>query len=260
MDGGWNEIVDPGNRYNSPNFSAGRPEPYHQITHIIVHICGSFEGARDRFLTVDEAATHYVIKDDGTITQFIQDINRGWHAGILEGQYTFRGVRYNSIVVTNQTSVIQPYKVHEKNLYERATDEWKRWRLGWPRRLNGLWEYYYVANPSDIYNWDMVYPGYDKPFNYLINPYPNNYSIGIELVGGTFYTEEDYTYRSAQIDGLVKLLKDLIRKYSIPVTREFLVGHEDVNPIARFRWDPGPGFNWDDILVRVKPQIAYPLQ
>lgn len=44
------------------------------------------------------------------------------------------------------------------------------------------------------------------------------------------------------------LVQDLSQKYSIPIEEGRIVGHEDVNPIARFGWDPSAGFDWSRIL------------
>jgi N-acetyl-anhydromuramyl-L-alanine amidase AmpD len=262
MADGWNEMIELKNIIPCPitNFSAGRPDANHKITHIVVHITGSpeseegYEASKNEFLKPgNQKSIHYLIKKNGMIMQLVKDSDRAWHAGIRYG---------DGIIITNQNSVFG--KINEKELYDRVNDDWKKWRLGWRRDIDGDnkkdAEYYVVENPTGSNNWNEVYPDKDKPFNYKINMYPNNYSIGIELVGGTFTNADDYKRRSTQIDALIMLLKNLTQKHGVIPDREHIVGHEDVNPIARFHWDPGPGFDWKDVIGRIKPQIIHPLQ
>lgn len=63
----------------------------------------------------------------------------------------------------------------------------------------------------------------------------NQFSIGIEHVGlGDEWPE-------AQVDALVKALKEIVLAYDI----EDFVGHEDVAVPAGRKADPGPNFPWD---------------
>ena len=67
----------------------------------------------------------------------------------------------------------------------------------------------------------------------------NNYSIGIELVNkGHKYGYQNFSNK--QISSLIRLCKNLKRKYSIKV--ENLLGHSDIAPLRKI--DPGEKFPW----------------
>ena len=78
------------------------------------------------------------------------------------------------------------------------------------------------------------------------NWYVNAKSIGIEHEGygarGTWYTEA--MYRSS-----AKLVRYLATKYDIPLDRQHILGHDNVQGItppnvAGMHWDPGPYWDW----------------
>ena len=62
------------------------------------------------------------------------------------------------------------------------------------------------------------------------------------------YTEEQY-------ESLAKLINALCEDLNIERERKFIVGHEDVDPIARGNkktgWDPGH-FDWDKLMDGLK--------
>ena len=67
----------------------------------------------------------------------------------------------------------------------------------------------------------------------------NQYSIGIELVNrGHKFGYQDYSKN--QINSLLKLCKDLKKKYSIK--KENFLGHSDIAPLRKM--DPGEKFPW----------------
>ena len=73
----------------------------------------------------------------------------------------------------------------------------------------------------------------------------NAASIGIEIVHPGFRTRADGTreylpFPEAQIDALVPLVKDIVRRHDIRPER--IVGHSDVLP--QLKEDPGPTFPW----------------
>ena len=70
----------------------------------------------------------------------------------------------------------------------------------------------------------------------------NNFSIGIELVGGDFI---DFTY--SQYVSLNYLLKDLKKDYPI----KNIVGHSDIATPKGRKKDPGDRFLWDQIIKEV---------
>lgn len=66
-------------------------------------------------------------------------------------------------------------------------------------------------------------------------PYCNNYSIGIEIVGGSFID-----FMPSQYDCLIQLIEDLKNKYPI----KHIVGHEDIATPKGRKHDPGERFDW----------------
>ena len=72
----------------------------------------------------------------------------------------------------------------------------------------------------------------------------NATTIGIELVNQGYYQGPNGRYwqpfAPAQIDALVALLKDIVRRHQLPLGA--IVGHSDVAPQRKV--DPGPLFPW----------------
>lgn len=103
------------------------------------------------------------------------------------------------------------------------------WRQRWPK----------LKKPTDLKPWKT---------------YPNATTVGIDLLahgnGGITdgYTDEQY-------ESLAYLLDDLCERLSIPVERENILGHEDVDPISRGSakggWDPGR-FDYDRLLKLIR--------
>lgn len=82
----------------------------------------------------------------------------------------------------------------------------------------------------------------------------NASSIGIEIVHPGFRTtpqgREYLPYPKAQIDALIPLIKDIVKRHEIRADR--ILGHSDVQPQSKE--DPGPTFPWkrlaDEGLIR----------
>jgi N-acetyl-anhydromuramyl-L-alanine amidase AmpD len=229
-----------------------------KITHIVIHIVGGkshdsnfYEGAYSRFyLSSDQASSHYLITKEGTICQFVPDKYQSWHAGIT---------------------------AFEARAYAEGFDHWGRFMLrdtgaglvgkgaaAKERRVEADHHVYGVRD--DIWEeykfWTKRYGRRRFPVNFENSHYPNAYSIGIELCNVGCGQEEHKDDRNMQFDegvytGLDRLLTDLCERHHIPRTREFIVGHEDVNPIARAGWDPGWAFNWNRVCDR--PRFVFPL-
>ncbi|HEX4333201.1 MAG TPA: N-acetylmuramoyl-L-alanine amidase [Usitatibacter sp.] len=68
----------------------------------------------------------------------------------------------------------------------------------------------------------------------------NAASIGIEIVNRGDRDGEWQEYRPAQVDAVVELVRDLVRKYGVRPDR--VVGHSDIAPQRKV--DPGPRFPW----------------
>jgi N-acetyl-anhydromuramyl-L-alanine amidase AmpD len=89
---------------------------------------------------------------------------------------------------------------------------------------------------------------------------PNGNSIGIDLLAhGNGAISKGYT--KLQYQSLAKLIKDLTASTDVPISREHILGHEDVDPIARGTskggWDPGK-FDWDKLFDAIKPVHKIP--
>jgi N-acetylmuramoyl-L-alanine amidase len=145
-------------RVESPNWN-DRKLP---ISMVVIHYTGlpSAQEALDRLCDPQaEVSAHYLIDEDGTVTQMVDEDKRAWHAG----RSYWRGVK-------------------------------------------------------DV----------------------NSASIGIELVN----PGHEWGYRpfpEAQIDALLPLLADLVKRHHIP--RANIVGHSDIAPARKD--DPGELFPWD---------------
>lgn len=57
-------------------------------------------------------------------------------------------------------------------------------------------------------------------------------------------------YQSETIEAVITLWKEIVGRYDI--TREWIVGHEDVDPTRKI--DPGPAFPWEKVLDAVFPK------
>ncbi|TAK36198.1 MAG: hypothetical protein EPO21_03435 [Chloroflexota bacterium] len=78
---------------------------------------------------------------------------------------------------------------------------------------------------------------------------PNHYSIGIEMESlKSFKTPADMP--DAQRRAVFALVRDIVTRYSIPIDRQHIVAHAEINPGDRT--DPGPGFPWDDLMAYLK--------
>jgi N-acetyl-anhydromuramyl-L-alanine amidase AmpD len=238
----WNELVSAENRYNSPNKN-NRPSTVTKPTHIIIHITGTddFQVVHDRFSNSSGGASaHYLIKKDGTIIQYAKDKYRAWHAGIqsyIKNLYDYNDGRWKKYL--RYFSWYSGYGTDIKYLkadLSIATNTSERKLVSKNDESN--WGYYSY--------WDERYNSLQSPVNYEINNDPNSYSIGIELltVGGN----SSEKYEDGLYTGLYILLDDLCDKYDIPFDKEHIIGHEDVNPVERWGWDPNSGFDWERVL------------
>jgi AmpD protein len=70
----------------------------------------------------------------------------------------------------------------------------------------------------------------------------NEFSIGIELMGGKNFEYTDEQYRA-----LIELIRDIRTRYEIAA--ENIVGHDFIAPGRKE--DPGPHFDWDRVLAGV---------
>ena len=241
-DANWNSLVSPENCLQSPNSNNRRPTKL-VPTHIVIHDTGtdSLESVQNTFLTQYSVSAHYLVTNDGDLFQFVPDAYRAWHAGV---------------------------DPNSRNLYRKGADTWKQylryfsWYKGYPNDalyvdgdLKPVWdetEAMFVARADEQmwaqYDYFKSRWGYqDFPVNFTVDPDPNNYTIGIEILSFGALAADENIYTPEMYGTLQRLVKDLSDKYSIPMEKERVVGHEDVNPIARFGWDPAAGFDWSQV-------------
>ncbi len=108
----------------------------------------------------------------------------------------------------------------------------------WSDRWKGV-----VNKPTDLPSWIHS---------------PNVNSIGIDLLAhGNGEITEGYT--DEQYKSLARLIFCLCEDYSIPYEREYILGHEDIDPISRGSerggWDPGR-FDWDKLFDLIQQEIS----
>lgn len=245
----WNNLVDPSNRFETTKKNS-RPASIAKPSHIVIHITGTnqFDTVKNRFMN-QSASAHYLVKTDGTIVQFVKDKDRAWHAGIM------------SCV---------------RDLYDKKDGSWKKYLryFNWYTYPSG--SKYLTGNLTDAQaetdrklvakedgsDWDDYgfwsrHGSRNTPINYGVSKDPNDYSIGIELL--TTGGKSKAKYAAGLYSGLSKLLNDLVKKYDIPKDRLHIVGHEDVNPVERWGWDPNSGFDWEKVMKGLSPSFSLPL-
>jgi N-acetylmuramoyl-L-alanine amidase len=78
---------------------------------------------------------------------------------------------------------------------------------------------------------------------------PNFYTIGIEMQGGYL----GQAIHEKTLNKTVELVSDICLRHSLPVTRERIIGHSDVNQVSRQNC---PGIDLDKFVKRVVEYIA----
>lgn len=239
----WNPLVAESNRLKSPNWSTRRGGA--RPTHIVVHVTGtdSFASVKRTFLTPKSVSAHYVIGKAGELYQFVPDQYRAWHAGIDKSTRSL--LRKGQDIWSRYVKYFSWYKKYPVGAVFVDGDlnpVWGRTEAVFVlRRDRGRW---------DEYDYFRQRWGEDaQPVNFEVDPDPNNYSIGIELVGFGSKTPDDDVYTEAMYETLSRLIEDLSERHGIPMEKRRIVGHEDVNPVARFGWDPNQGFDWRKVHV-----------
>jgi len=235
----WNELVHPSNVLESPNKNARTPASA-APTHIVIHVTGTndLNSVKKTFLAPHSVSAHYLVTPSGELFQFVKDRGRAYHAGI---------------------------DTNTRKLYRKGYDKWSgylkyfNWYQGYPDDaiyLDGdakpVWDKHeaFFVTHRDKGPWtDFSYfrqrsPNVEVPVNFDIDPDPNNYSIGIECLSVGAKTKDETAYPDEMYKALDSLIGNLCHEYGIPRTKERIVGHEDVNPIGRFGWDPNAGFDW----------------
>lgn len=87
------------------------------------------------------------------------------------------------------------------------------------------------------------------PGSRFLGTSPNAYSIGIEIENPSVI-HGAAEFPAAQKAAVFKLVKDVVQRNHIPIDREHIVGHSEIDPANR--QDPGPGFPWEELLAYVQ--------
>ncbi len=246
---GWNLALARSHRHASPNHGVRRNG---RIDRVIIHIAGtaSLQTIIDRFMNPSASSSaHYLITPDGALHQFVSEQRRAWHSGI------------------------QPFV---RELYDRNDGTWRRFKRyfrwahddGWypgnavfldgQHNLLGsqaVRDQAKLVMRPDSAEWDE-YAWFDRAFGRRALPIgyregnrdPNDASIGIEILGFGGKQADPSLYTDAMYDRLGALVDDICARHAISRSRETICGHEDVNPVERWGWDPNRGFEWHRIL------------
>lgn len=174
---------------------------------------------------------HYVIGTDGTVYQTADEGLIAYHAATPE---------------------------NERALYRMGWQNWSRfvWKKDKPEHIGGEFPGYRWWRET----WKDR--GYDSPLDLLPQGKTNAVTIGIELV--TPASPSKRLYQPAQYESLAQLLRARGLDNHIPINRETVLGHSDVNPLRRCTergpYDPGLAFSynhlWDLVTSRSAPDIA----
>jgi len=240
----WNELVPEDNRLESPNKNARRPASMIP-THIVIHITGNdcLKEVKDIYRARNSVSPHYLVTQTGELFQFVKDAERAWHSGIDLLTANLYGWGYNNwskyltyfawykdypegaVYLNEELSPVRMEQAKFVAMHDYQTwPDFSYFRRRWPRR--------------------------DIPVNFNVDTDPNNYSIGIECLSLGAKTKNKHAYSAEMYKTLRSLVKNLCKKYTIPRKKGYVVGHEDVNPVGRWGWDPNSGFNWNRICQR----------
>lgn len=238
----WNSLVPASHRFESPNRNARKPALV-VPTHIVVHITGTndAQSVKKTFMAKNSVSTHYLVLKDGGILQFVPDAFRAYHAGIESGARAL--YRQGASVWMRYVKYFSWYKAYPSDAVYVDGDlqpVWDKTEAAFVARGDGQpWpQYQYFSK-----RWPVL----DSPVHFDADPDPNNYSIGIETLGVGASSPDPKVYTPQMYGALRTLVEDLSLRYGIPLEKGRVLGHEDVNPIARFGWDPGAGFDWSRV-------------
>jgi N-acetyl-anhydromuramyl-L-alanine amidase AmpD len=215
----WNPNV-PNERRIVGKMTPGRPLA---PSHVVCHITGtdSFEDVRREFTS--NASAHYVIDKEGRLYQFVEEDNRAWHAGIkvaVQAQYDKGGTDWRKLLYHFSWAVYPAAAIWLDATLAPVTD-----------RSRAV----FVARPDGA-EWDE-YRCFRERWGNEAGP------IAIEILSVGARTASPTAYTDRMYETLVGLVGDICVRHHIPQEKGRVVGHEDVNPLQRYGWDPNQGFD-----------------
>ncbi len=238
---GWNPVVPAERRHAGRH---GERKGGHSVERVIVHITGVRELSKvvSNF-TTQPVSAHYLIDKNGELHQFVSEDKAAWHSGI---------------------------KSFVRKLYDKDDGSWRKYKryFSWSRdypsdsvfldangqrvdRNSGRAAL--VARP-DMSEWPD-YDYFDKRWGRINMPIgypdvlnPNYNSIGIEILGLGSKHPSDSEYTAEMYEALNALIHDICKRHNLKKELGVVCGHEDVNPVERWGWDPNSGFDWAKAL------------
>lgn len=170
---------------------------------------------------------HWLIDYDGVRHHFVDESEVAYHAGHGSGDADHR-------------------------------DEYKAGLATWTRVLK---EGGVATAPDQRYTfWRKRWPGAQGPQDLACGLEPNVRSVGVELQSPK--RRQPRGYYDAQYASLADLLREAAQRHGFPLDRAHILGHEDVNPIARCTargpYDPGLAFDWDGLLAATHSDRSEP--
>ncbi len=125
--------------------------------------------------------------------------------------------------------------------------------ISWFRTSSSNVSAHYVIRKSDGEVTQMVGDD-DKAWHACNN---NGDTIGIEHEGAS---SNPSTWTAAMLDSSARLTAWLVTQYDIPIDRQHIVGHGEIQPAScAGRSDPGPYFPWDDYIDLVAGYAGAPV-
>jgi len=118
--------------------------------------------------------------------------------------------------------------------------------ISWFRNASANVSAHYVLRKSDGEVTQMV-PDANKAWHVCGS---NNDTIGLEHEGAS---SNPATWTAAMLDASARLTAWLVREYDIPIDRDHIVGHGEIQGAGcAYRYDPGPHFPWSDYMAAVQ--------
>ena len=249
MAGGWHPEIPEEDRYEASS-AYYSPRNGADVRRIVIHVTGtpSFDAVRKRF-TEDNAhaSAHYVIKDDGTLTQFVSEQYASHHSGIrsfVKPLYRAGRQTWMKYLRFFQWAYDDGWYNDEQTVFVDANFNILPSSVGArfvARRDGSDWPHY------DFFK--ARWPDLEQPVGFTEdNGRPNHHSIGIEILSVGSSRPSETAYTPAMYHTLSTLVSDICARHNIPKRGPYVVGHEDINPVERWGWDPANGFDWQRIL------------
>ena len=106
---------------------------------------------------------------------------------------------------------------------------------------------------ADYPLWSHRWPGLGSPLELVTGDSPNQRSVGIECLA--LHHPTTAIFSDAQYDSMSALVAQVCKRWSIPLDREHVLTHSDVNPLARGDRDPGSALDWSRLGLTPPAQV-----